>query len=440
MIENYTDSTTIYSNLQQKHVLTKEEVAENVELAKKDAQAKRDKNIYTVKDIDTPVNATKPAAEKKVEQVDDSVNSTDVTNDLTDLFNSIFNKSNLTLLVWFLGIYFVAYFGLGMVFNKGGETSSFELNLGRTLDMLFLIAIVLVIFSLFYSYTPEQHASLFNDTLKNTGSFINNPNAIFTTVFFLIIFYIITYLFRVPMAAETKPLFISIIENIAWVVFVIIVFINFFRYILGISLSDLFSKITNWDEPQKPAPVIVDLSKNRVDLSNNRVDLSKNIVIDLSKNEVFNISNNLYTYDDAQSICAAYSSKLATYDQMEESYKNGAEWCNYGWSDGQMIFFPTQKSTWQELQKNEKHKNDCGRPGINGGYIANPYVKFGVNCYGKKPKPTADDLARMTAKQQTVYPKSEDDLKLESKIKYWKDNADKLLKLNSYNTKKWSEY
>ena len=28
----------------------------------------------------------------------------------------------------------------------------------------------------------------------------------------------------------------------------------------------------------------------------------------------------------------------------------------------------------------------CGNPGINGGYFANPDLKFGVNCYGIKPK------------------------------------------------------
>jgi hypothetical protein len=103
-----------------------------------------------------------------------------------------------------------------------------------------------------------------------------------------------------------------------------------------------------------------------------------------------------------------------------------------------MILFPTQKDTWKKLQGNPKHKNDCGRPGVNGGYIANPYVKFGVNCYGTKPPPTADDLNRMTAKQNQVYPLSEADKALQAKVDYWKNNTDKL-KLNSYNNTKWSE-
>ena len=114
------------------------------------------------------------------------------------------------------------------------------------------------------------------------------------------------------------------------------------------------------------------------------------------KNEVFNIGNNLYTYEDAQSICTAYGARLATYDDIEQAYEAGGEWCNYGWSENQMIFFPTQKDTWQKLQKDPKKKNNCGRPGINGGYMENPYVKFGVNCYGVKPKPKTSDLILKT--------------------------------------------
>ena len=58
--------------------------------------------------------------------------------------------------------------------------------------------------------------------------------------------------------------------------------------------------------------------------------------------------------------------------QIEDAYKSGAEWCNYGWSDNQLALFPTQKTTWHKLQKIKGHKHDCGRAGINGGFIANP--------------------------------------------------------------------
>jgi len=111
----------------------------------------------------------------------------------------------------------------------------------------------------------------------------------------------------------------------------------------------------------------------------------------MADEEVFHIPGNHYTYNEAANMCQAHGARLASYDQMEDAYNDGAEWCSYGWSQGQMAFFPTQKSTYNELQKDPKRKNDCGRPGVNGGYMANPYIKFGVNCYGVKPDKTSKD-------------------------------------------------
>lgn len=101
--------------------------------------------------------------------------------------------------------------------------------------------------------------------------------------------------------------------------------------------------------------------------------------------EVFNVSNNIYTYQQAQDICSAYGARLATYDEVEAAYVDGGEWCNYGWSANQMALFPTQKDTWKTLQLSKEHKNDCGRPGVNGGFIDNTEFQFGANCYGNKP-------------------------------------------------------
>lgn len=103
--------------------------------------------------------------------------------------------------------------------------------------------------------------------------------------------------------------------------------------------------------------------------------------------EVFYVSGNDYTYDDAPAVCAAYDSELATYDQVNTAYAAGAEWCGYGWSQGGMALFPTQDATWQLLQQESdtSKRTGCGRPGVNGGYF-NPSNKFGVNCYGVKPK------------------------------------------------------
>lgn len=106
----------------------------------------------------------------------------------------------------------------------------------------------------------------------------------------------------------------------------------------------------------------------------------------LQSSEVFHVSDSQFTYDDAPAVCAAYGGTLATLEQIIDAFNKGAEWCGYGWSAGGMALYPTQKSTWDELQREiqPEKRTRCGRPGVNGGYF-DPMNKFGVNCYGFKP-------------------------------------------------------
>ena len=154
------------------------------------------------------------------------------------------------------------------------------------------------------------------------------------------------------------------------------------------------------------------------------------------KKQVFNIPGNYYTYDNAKALCTAYGAELASYDQIEKAYNNGAEWCNYGWSDNQLALFPTQKKTYDTLQTIPGHENDCGRPGVNGGYIANPGVKFGVNCYGYKPKITSDEEELM--KTSSPYPETPEDIAFQKKVDLMKNNLDQIL-VSPFNHNTWSE-
>lgn len=114
-------------------------------------------------------------------------------------------------------------------------------------------------------------------------------------------------------------------------------------------------------------------------------DYTKRVIED--EKEVFHIANQDYTYEQAKCKCKAYGGRLATKAEITRAYNKGAEWCTYGWSEGQSAYYPTQKCTWDKMQKgNPQHRFDCGMPGINGGFFANPKLKFGINCYGIKPK------------------------------------------------------
>ena len=86
-----------------------------------------------------------------------------------------------------------------------------------------------------------------------------------------------------------------------------------------------------------------------------------------------------------------------------------------------------------------KKKNSCGRPGINGGYFQNPNIKFGVNCFGIKPKAKDIDNAYMEVKQDDTYPRTSEDQKMLDKIEHYKKNSENIL-VNSFNRDKWSRY
>ena len=154
------------------------------------------------------------------------------------------------------------------------------------------------------------------------------------------------------------------------------------------------------------------------------------------RKQVFNVPGNYYTYDNAKALCKAYGAELANYDQIESAYNGGAEWCNYGWSADQLALFPTQKATYNNLQNIPGHKNDCGRAGINGGYIANPNVRFGVNCYGNKPRITPEEDELM--KTESPYPVTEQDIAFQKKIDHLKNNLDQIL-VSPFNHNMWSE-
>ena len=59
-----------------------------------------------------------------------------------------------------------------------------------------------------------------------------------------------------------------------------------------------------------------------------------------------------------------------------------------------VTLFPTQAGFWNELQKEQYRKNECGKPGVNGGYFENAEYKFGANCFGIKPEPKSSELEK----------------------------------------------
>ena len=112
------------------------------------------------------------------------------------------------------------------------------------------------------------------------------------------------------------------------------------------------------------------------------------------EDEIFHISDQRYTYPEAYEKCKAYGAELATYNQLVDAYKKGANWCSKGWVKGQMALYPVQEAHWDKVQENEDDNARivCGlEAGINGGYHQNKNLQFGVNCYGDKRAPVGDE-------------------------------------------------
>ena len=177
---------------------------------------------------------------------------------------------------------------------------------------------------------------------------------------------------------------VLLIEILLWLVLIYVVYINIKKY--NNDNIDFQAKMENlFNSKISELTVNADTNKQPDD------SIDQCVEADDGK-EVFHIADNNFTFNEARDMCDKYNSRLANYDEIENAYKNGANWCSYGWSKDQLALFPTQKSLFNELKQIPGHENDCGRPGINGGYFKNKNIKFGVNCYGVKPKAKKKDI------------------------------------------------
>ena len=245
--------------------------------------------------------------------------------------------------------------------------------------MLILIVIVIIILY-FFIFRPFTSSSYLDDSFYGNFSLSNIIGKLFSSIFILLLLIIgLVYIIN-------KELFKQILENIK-------------KFFTGTS--------------------------EEVDNSN------------IIKKEVYHIPGNNYTYDNAKAVCKALGNRLADYKEIEKSYKDGADWCSYGWSENQHALFPTQQRKWERLQKIEGHEHDCGRPGINGGFIDNPNIKFGVNCYGYKPKIKTQEAELM--KNTSEFPLTKNEQEFDEKVDFLKTKVDEIL-LAPFNSNSWSKY
>ena len=276
------------------------------------------------------------------------------------------------------------------------------------------------------SYIPDSQENVVFNALKNT-------NVSFVLILLIIIAIYIGIFFLVGnlSSENTNPsikMFIIILEIVLWISLIGIVYINIKNYDhensnFKIKMENLFNtKLANLKVETKTKK-----ENEKSDKPNKPNKSDKEECKDNNSNkEVFHIANNLYSYQEARDVCEKYDATMANYEQIERAYNNGANWCSYGWSKDQLALFPTQQELYNELKKIPGHQHDCGRPGINGGYIKNKNVRFGVNCYGIKPKKNEKD---------EIYMQSIKSLPISSQDKKEENNI-----VAPFNKNEWSKY
>lgn len=294
--------------------------------------------------------------------------------------------------------------------------------------------------------SPTQGFSHIYDRMNNV---IGQTNPMILTVLsVIIIFYFVIFSYLGYTASNStgyaQSRGLGIIEIIMWGLIIFLVLINgiqyFFKIDVNANISNIFNNTPELDLTISPEEKLVEKGGKKSSSSNKSKSTPDGEEEDkletTGSGEVFNIPGNEYTYTDAKALCKAYGGDLASYTQIENAYKSGAEWCNYGWSSNQMALYPTQKVTWNKLQKIKGHEHNCGRPGVNGGYIKNKNVRFGVNCFAPKPKITEEEQTLMD--NATPYPLTPDELKVNNMTHKYKKNLHSIL-LSPFNYDKWTQ-
>ena len=246
-----------------------------------------------------------------------------------------------------------------------------------------------------------------------------NPTVLIIVAIVVIAYYILFSSLGTNIQPIEPSSNIISMELLLWSVFILLLLLNGMSYLFKV---DLTASIKNIFTPQ---PLVQVKMHNDVET-----------IPEVKKNkEVFHIPGNNYGYEDAKALCKGYGSRLATYQEMSDAFDKGSDWCSYGWSDGQMALFPTQKQKWQNLQTIKGHEHDCGRPGINGGYIDNPNVHFGVNCYGDKPDIKPSDAAVMS--EGNGHARTKRETEFDKRVDHWRNKIPEII-VAPFNGSEWS--
>ena len=284
--------------------------------------------------------------------------------------------------------------------------------------------------------TPTDGFPHMYDYVNTAAGVGSNPIVLVIFTFIILAYYILFSYLGISETTQQVPtvpdssLGLKFIEILMWGLFIFLIIINGLQYFFNIDIKTGIKNIFS------PVPEI-DITVTTPEFTEDTSEVHEEGVPEITTEpQVFHISDNKYKYENARAVCKAYGGRLASVEEVEKAYDGGAEWCGYGWSQDQLALYPTQVDTWKHLQTIKGHEHDCGRPGVNGGYIGNPDAKFGVNCFGYKTKITDQEKKMMD--KQNIYPLTPEESKFNKKVKYYRNKLPDIL-ISPFNYDKWSQ-
>jgi len=141
------------------------------------------------------------------------------------------------------------------------------------------------------------------------NSYILNPTVFIIIILVIVVFFIFSYSLDNTNVSlgDGNDTSSNIMSGIVIVILLILIVINAFQYFFSINVT---AYIQGLFTPNTTVDIVVDQSTYQPEASP---------VPEIRfKKQVFNIPGNYYNYENAQAICKAYGSDLASYDQIEK--------------------------------------------------------------------------------------------------------------------------
>ena len=154
----------------------------------KDNQVINSNNIEVAEDENTK-NTIPPSEESNIQNFTDT----------------IFTTTNFIILVGFLGAYGIVYYlskknnpeQPTMMVDNGNKTTSI------VIDLFFLVIVGIILYSLYTSITSNPEETVSGEVIDGLSEFIDNPMSVLISIFTIIGFYVLTYMFGILKVFNT---------------------------------------------------------------------------------------------------------------------------------------------------------------------------------------------------------------------------------------------